>query len=144
MKKACIIILVGMLMAACDEPIQIQKSEALALLADWGEAYYQKDTVLLNQVLHDDYVYSGADGQLSPKSAVMKNLVTDPSRILSQELFDLDIRPYQNTVIVRGWEELRILGEAGDTSQFALRFIDVYIKENGQLKALATQSFAKD
>lgn len=143
MKKAWTLFLAGILITACEEPVQIEKKEALALLENWSQAYYQKDTVLLDQVLHDQYVYSGADGHRSPKSAVIKNLVTDPSRIINQALFDLDIRPYQNTVIVRGWEELTILGEAGDTSKFTLRFMDVYIKEKGELKALATQSYTK-
>ena len=137
-------LLVAALCLACEVPVEIKESEALDLLDKWSQAYYQKDTDLLNEVLHDQYVYSGADGSRSPKQAVMNNLATDPSRILNQEFFDLDIRPYKHTVIVRGWEELTILGAAGDTSVLALRFIDVYIKEAGELKALATQSFAKE
>ena len=138
------LLLAAMLCLACEKEVTITESEAIALLDDWGQAYYEKDTALLGRVLHDEYVYSGADGAQSPKQAVMQNLVTDPSRILKQEFYELDIRPYKHTVVVRGWEELTILGAAGDTSMLALRFIDVYIKENGVLKALATQSFAKD
>lgn len=144
MKTIPTLLMLAVLCLACEQEVTINESEAIALLDDWGQAYYEKDTALLGRVLHDEYVYSGADGAQSPKRAVMQNLVDDPSRIIKQEFYELDIRPYKHTVIVRGWEELSILGAAGDTSMLALRFIDVYIKEDGQLKALATQSFAKD
>lgn len=137
-------LLVCVLLMGCEKETTINEQEAIALLDDWSQAYYQKDTALLDKVLHEKYVYSGANGVKSTKAEVIRNLITDPSRIVNMELFDLDIRPYRETVVVRGWEEMTILGAAGDTSLLQLRFIDVYIKEGGRLQALATQSFAKE
>ncbi len=130
--------------AACktnSETDKINRTDVDNLLAKWEQAFYKKDTSLLSQVLHTNYIYSGnADGSISDKKAVMNNLSVDNSQLLAQDLYDLNVQYYSNIAIVRGWENLKIKTDVGDTINIKLRFTDVYKKENGNTEALSTHS----
>lgn len=123
------------------ETDNINRADVDNLLAKWKEAFYQKDTSLLSEVLHDSYIYSGsADGSISDKKAAIDNLSTDNSQLLAQDLFDLNVQFYSDIAIVRGWENLKIKTDAGDTIDIKLRFTDVYKKENEMTQAISTHS----
>ena len=145
--KYTVILTSALVLASCQQMPKretINAKEAKALLDKWNQAYYDKDTTSLNQVLHADYVYSGADGSQSAKADVMNELAISDYRIFKTDFYDLDIRTYQNTAVVRGWESLWLRSDSGDTSNVELRFIDIYIKENESVQAIATQTFPKE
>ena len=105
----------------------------------------EKDSSLLGTVLHPDYQYAGsADGGSSDRSAMMVYTATDESDLLGQEFHDMDIDLFDDVAIVRGWEILSLRSPEGDTVRFKLRFTDVYRKENGVTRALATHSSPMD
>jgi len=123
----------------------ITKEDALTLLERWEKAMIEKDSSLLGTVLHTDYQYSGsADGGTSDRSAMMVYTATDESDLLGQEFHDMDIDLFDDVAIVRGWEILSLRTSEGDTVRFKLRFTDVYRKENGVTRALATHSSPMD
>jgi len=141
MKKSLQLSLLLALFIACGQKRSITKSDVVQLMDTWKEAYYKKDTVLLGEVLHRDYVYSGnTDGFTSTRKQSMLNLANSDFRILQIDLNDLDMRFYNHIAIIRGGEMLTLQLNSGDTIRLKLRFTDIYIKENGRTQALSTHS----
>ena len=122
----------------------ISVKEAKDLLDKWNQAYYDKDTSALNQVLHKNYFYSGNDGEMVSKTEVMNELITSDYSIVNTQFNDLDIQTYDETAIIRGWEELTLILANGEKEKLRLRFIDIYIKQKGKVRAIATQTFPID
>ena len=151
--KNLVKVLVLFLLGACQQTEkpevpaveQITEKDATELLDKWEQAMITKDSALLKEVLDPTYTYSGSpDGSTADRATMMEWVATDPSNLISQEFFDMDIKLYDNVAIVRGWEIITSLSPEGDTSQFKLRFTDVYKKENGITKALSTHSSPMD
>ena len=127
------------------QPESISKEECMALLDRWEEAMMQKDSLKLKSVLHPNYYYAGSpDGSLANRQAMMEWVATDPGQLLSQEFHDMDVQIYQNIAIVRGWEIMTSLTAQGDTTEYKLRFTDVYQKKDGVVQALSTHSSPMD
>lgn len=128
---------------ADQELITVQ--DATNLLARWEQAMKDKDSTLLKQVLHPEYQYAGSpDGSTADRKTMMTYVATDPNDLLSQDFFDMDIKLYRDVAIVRGWEIMKVRSAEGDTSEFKLRFTDVYVKENDMTRALSTHSSPMD
>ena len=150
MKYTCILLMAALVSCrpssvATTEGDIMTKEEALALLDRWEDAMIKKDSSLLGKVLHEDYQYSGsADGSTSDRQAMMAYTASDPSKLLGQEFYDMDIDLFDDVAIVRGWEILSLETPKGDTVRFKLRFTDVYQKKNGITRALATHSSPMD
>ncbi|WP_170147976.1 nuclear transport factor 2 family protein [Marinoscillum furvescens] len=107
----------------------------------WEKAYIHKDTSLLAEVLHDKYLYAGnADGSRTTKEQVINELYSSDYQILKVVFEELDIQCFGSTAIVRGNELIYLLLASGDTLQVPLSFTDVYQKNNGMTRALATHS----
>lgn len=130
---------------ATPELESITQEECMALLDRWEAAMMEKDSTKLKSVLHPSYYYAGSpDGSLADRQGMMEWVATDPSQLLSQDFKDMDIQIYQNVAIVRGWEIMRMRSPEGDTSEFKLRFTDVYQKKDGVVQALSTHSSPMD
>ena len=124
---------------------QITAKDATDLLEKWEAAMKEKDSTKLGEVLHPEYQYAGSpDGSTANRSAMMEWVATDPSDLLSQTFYDMDIKLYGDVAVVRGWEVMVNRSPEGDTSEFKLRFTDVYKKENGVTRALSTHSSPMD
>ena len=139
------LIVIGLWILGCQPPSgstdPITNEDARNLLNKWEEALKTKDTTMLGEVLHPEYRYSGSpDGSITTRRKMLEGLQNDPYTILAQNLYDLDFRLYDDVAVVRGWEILSLVTGDGDTSEFKLRFTDVYRKENGVTRALATHS----
>ena len=139
----------GMVFIACqplqntsDEPSDnITEQDAMDLLETWEQAMLNKDSALLGEVLHPSYQYAGSpDGSTANRAAMMEWVVSDPNELLSQTFYDMDVKIYGDIAIVRGWEIMLNRSPEGDTSQFRLRFTDVYQKQNEITRALSTHS----
>ncbi len=129
------------------EPLvdQITAKDATDLLKKWEEAMIDKDAAKLGEVLHAEYQYSGSpDGSTADRAAMMEWVVSDPNTLLSQTFYDMDIKLYGDVAVVRGWEVMVNRTPEGDTIEFKLRFTDVYQKEKGVTRALATHSSPMD
>ena len=139
------IVLFGM---SCTEPavqeeekIQISQEEVDALLKKWERAIIEKDPDLFDEVLDDEYIYSGGgDGSTVSKEGMLAEIANDESEFISQELFDVQSSFYDDMVIVRGWEIITLVPKGGEQVEIKLRFTDVYRKKDGVLKALSTHS----
>lgn len=124
-----------------EEKVQITQEEVDALLKKWERAIIEKDPDLFDEVLDDEYIYSGGgDGSTVSKEGMLAEIANDESEFISQELFDVQSSFYEDMVIVRGWEIITLVPKGGEQIEIKLRFTDVYRKKDGVLKALSTHS----
>ena len=153
MKKLLVCLLLAMTINACknsertENTIQLEtdsitKEEALDLLHEWTDAYLKGDANPLNEILDETWVYSGSpDGSLSNKLATIEEFSNADYKFAAITYDGLDVRIYNDIAIVTGSEVMAITGSSGtDTTKLRLRFTDVYIKKNGEIKAISTHS----
>lgn len=121
---------------------KITEEEALNLLHTWTNAYLSADATALDSVLHESWVYSGSpNGEVSNKAATLEEFSTADYTFHDISYEQLDIQLYEDVAVVRGSETMIIIGNsAKDTTTLSLRFTDVYQKQNGVVKAIATHS----
>ncbi|WP_416864782.1 MAG: nuclear transport factor 2 family protein [Imperialibacter sp.] len=141
MKILTLLIILSALFTACDHKEKITENDVVSLIDLWKEAYYQKDTSLLNEVLHKDYIYAGnANDTFSSKSQSKLNLINSDFDIIEINLNNPEIICYTDFAIVRGSEKITLRLSNGDTTNVKLQFTDIYIMDNGRAQALATHS----
>lgn len=144
--KNCCYLLFLFTFVSCQRPnVSISTADVQALMNKWEKAYIHKDTSLLAVVLHDEYLYAGnADGSRATKEQVINELYSSDYQILKVVFEELDIQCFGGTAIVRGNELIYLLLASGDTLQVPLSFTDVYQKQNGITRALATHSSPRE
>ncbi len=141
MKRLIQFIFISVIFAACSNKEAITESDVKHLLKTWEEAFYNKDSSLLSEALHKDYIYSGnSDGSTTSKIQYMLNLANSDFDIVQIDLNDVTINYYDHIAIVRGSEIITLKLSSGDTVAAKLRFTDTYIKENELVQALSTHS----
>lgn len=132
------------IISTCSKPEQsnnITEAEVRDILARWETAYVTRDTAMMNDILHDEWIYAGSkDGSITDKEASIYELANSDYAFLSMDFEDLDIKLYSDIAIARAREVLSMQLSNGDTVQIPLRFTDVYQKKNGQIKCLSTHS----
>lgn len=153
MKQIILISLIALVISSCadaatkldkkDEKVEIiSEEEALKLLHSWTDFYLKGDALGLNEILDDSWKYSGSsDGRTTDKQATMEEFSNADYSFHSITYDDLEVNLYSDIAVIRGTEEMVIIGSSGtDTTKLALRFTDVYQKKNGKVKAIATHS----
>lgn len=120
----------------------ITEQEALDLLHTWTKAYLEGNSVRLNDVIDDSWLYSGsADGSTSNKAQTIEEFSKADYSFDDITYEDLDVRLYEDVAVVRGKERMVILGSSKqDTTILSLRFTDVYQKKDGKIRAISTHS----
>ncbi len=120
----------------------VTEKEALKLLYDWREAYLTRSYQPLDQIMHDDWQYAGsAHGKTTNKIDAINGFKSADFDYTSITYDNLEVSIYGNTAVVRGTEELILVGHADKKETVVnLRFTDVYYKEDGVLRAIATHT----
>ncbi|WP_422349021.1 nuclear transport factor 2 family protein [Flagellimonas sp.] len=156
MIRTALIMAAMLVFAACKqtaEPVaeletedKITEEEALDLLHTWTNAYLGGDAAPLIEVLDDTWEYSGSsDGKTTNKIATIDEFSQADYSFDEIEYHDLKVKLYDNIAVVRGWERMVILGaDKQDTTILKLRFTDVYRKQEGKVRAIATHSSPMD
>ena len=121
---------------------QLQADEAAArrLLADWTRAYLTRDTATLRKVISEEWLYSGSSNRTVTKDEVISGFVKSPDRYEAIDFQDLKVRVYGNTAVLTSAENMRVRRSDSSRVTYRLRFTDVYVKESGAWKAVATHT----
>ncbi len=114
------------------------EQEVAAAFAQFAEAFVKADTVVLKNLLADDYVHTNASGSVPDKTrwlAFMKtrheDLKSGKVRIDTYRNDDLRIRVYGNTAVVTG-ANTTIGYRDGREWKMNLRFTNVWVKREGR------------
>ena len=119
---------------------QVRNYEVHKLMQEWANGMIENDPLVIDNVLHDTWIYSGPDdGSTTDKAKALEAMTPGNTTLKQIILKDTIIRIYNNVAVVTGKEEL-VFAENKDTKRVFLRFTDVFLKKNGKVSAISTHS----
>jgi ketosteroid isomerase-like protein len=117
--------------AVADELKQIEQ--------DWADAMKAKNADKLSDIIADSWVGLGWDGKTSNKAKIMADLKAPGNSLDSYDLGPVKVRTFGNTAVVTGSDTEKSTDSGKDTSGKYI-WTDVFVKQNGKWKAVASQS----
>ena len=117
--------------AASDELKQIEN--------DWVDASKTKNAEKLADILADNWVALGWDGQRTDKAKALAEMKTPGNSLDNIEMGPMTVRIFGNTAVVTGSDTEKSMENGKDTSGKYV-WTDVFVKQNGKWKAVASQS----
>ncbi len=117
--------------AAEDELKQIENN--------WTDAQKTKNVDKLRAILADDWVGLGWDGETSDKAKALADMKASGNSLDSMNIGAMSVRIFGNTAIVTGSDTEKSM-EHGKDSSGKYIWTDVFVKRQGQWRAVASQS----
>ena len=116
------------------------EQEVRELTREWDEAYMRRDTIALDRILADDFIFTDAAGIVSNKARYMMAIIKSPDMMLIESFSsdDVHVRVYGDTALVTGRSKLKGRPK-GRAFNDLYRFTDVWVKRQGHWQAVATQ-----
>jgi uncharacterized protein (TIGR02246 family) len=117
--------------AASDELKQIEN--------DWVDASKNKNAEKLADILADSWVAHGWDGKRTDKAKALAEMKTPGNSLDNIEMGPMTVRVFGNTAVVTGSDTEKSMEDGKDTSGKYV-WTDVFVKQNGKWRAVASQS----
>jgi ketosteroid isomerase-like protein len=117
--------------AAADELKKIEN--------DWVDAQKTKNTEKLEEILADSWVGLDSNGKTMDKAKAIALLKSPSYSMDNVEMGPMKVRFFGNTAIVTGSDTEKSKEDGKDTSGKYV-WTDVYVKQDGKWKAVASQS----
>lgn len=103
------------------------------------QAILKGDVELFDRLLAEDFSHTSASGRTRTKAEWMEGRTPGQSAYSAYDVHDLKIRIYGDTAVVTGLSDAKWRDE-GEERRGRYRFIRVWIRRDGQWKAVAFQS----
>ena len=117
--------------AAVDELKQIEN--------DWTDAQKTKNADKLAEILAGNWIGTGWDGQSSDKAKALADVKSASNSLDSIQMGPMKVRLFGNVAVVTG-SDTEKSKEYGKDSSGKYVWTDVFVKQNGKWKAVASQS----
>lgn len=128
-------VLAGLAMAADKSADAVKAAEK-----SWASATVAGDEATLGKVLADDLTYTHSTGDTDNKAAYINNLKTGARKYHKLDHDSMDVRLYGNTAVLTATAQVETSQKGGSPAAAHLRFIHVWIFENGRWQLVAHQS----
>ena len=132
---AILFFLAGLTLAA-DKSAEAVKAAEKA----WATATVAGDEATLGRVLADDLTYTHSSGETDGKTSFISNLTTGARKYHKLEHESMDVRLYGNTAVLTATAQVETSQKGGAPTPAHLRFIHVWVFENGRWQLVAHQS----
>src|ERR1035437_9177971 len=106
---------------------------------DWTDAVKAKNAEKLGDILADGWVGLGWDGKTPDKAKALADLKAPGNSLDSFEMGPMKVRIFGNTAVVTGSDTEKSAENGEDTSGKYI-WTDVFVKQNGKWRAVASQS----
>jgi ketosteroid isomerase-like protein len=116
---------------AADELKQIEN--------EWVAAVKAKDAGKLGEILADSWVGLGWDGKTTDKAKNLAELKAPGNSLDNFEMGPMKVRLFGNTAVVTGSDTEKSAENGKDTSGKYI-WTDVFVKQNGKWRAVASQN----
>jgi len=136
MRLFTILFVVAGLALAADKSAEAVK----AAEKSWASATVTGDEATLGQVLADDLTYTHSNGDTDNKTAYINNLKTGARKYHKLDHESMDVRLYGNTAILTATAQVETSQKGGSATPAHLRFIHVWVMQNGRWQLVAHQS----
>ena len=112
--------------------------EILRIARDIREAIRNKDTVTLEPLLADDFVYRTHFGAEVAKAEFLKSIASFPLEILAVRAEELKVNVYGEVVVLTGVQLAEARAPESKPEESVVAFTDIFVKRDGSwLMALA-------
>ena len=115
------------------------EAELKQIESDWTDAQKTRNVEKLREILADAWVGIGPDGTKSDKAKAIEDLKSQANSLDSIELGPITVRVFGNTAIVTGSDTEKSKEHGADSSGKYI-WTDVFVRQNGQWRAVASQS----
>jgi len=115
------------------------KQELIKLEEEWHNAYVRHDAEPLERILADDYIAVYSNGKSVNKAQSIEDLKADESIYDYSTPYDMDMRFYDNTVVIIGRTKDKWKNQKGEDLTAEYRWTDVFVKRNGRWRCVAAQ-----
>lgn len=123
-------------LAAADRSADAVKAAEKA----WAKATVAGDEATLKQVLADDLTYTHSNGETDSKAVFIGNLKTGARKYHKLDHESMDVRLYGNAAVLRATAQVETSQKGGPPNPAHLRFVHVWIWQNGRWQMVAHQS----
>jgi len=106
---------------------------------DWTDAQKTKNADKLTEILADNWMGVGWDGQTSDKAKALADLKSPTNSLDSIQMGPMKVRFFGNVAVVTG-SDTEKSKEYGKDSSGKYVWTDVFVKQNGKWRAVASQS----
>jgi len=113
---------------------QILKSED-----DWARALKMKDRQLLDAIVATNFTFIEPDGTLKNRDEYLADRSSDIADIESFELADLKVNVFENCALTSGLSKITERRQ-GKRYRFNLRWKELWLKDNGRWRVVASQA----
>ncbi len=112
---------------------------ALTVQADeWDKAIVRKDRAAIERNMADDFRHIDGQGNVETKAPFVDDLVSPDLQIDPYTVDDLDVRIFTDVALLSG--TTRMTGKyQGKPFTSHYRYIDIYVRRNGQWKIVSVQ-----
>lgn len=107
--------------------------------SDWAAAAKARDADKVGEILADSWTGINWDGKTEDKAKALADLKVPGNSLDSFEMGPLKVRIFGNTAIVNGSDTEKSTDKGKDTSGNYV-WMDVFVKQNGKWKAVASES----
>jgi ketosteroid isomerase-like protein len=135
-RRAMMLCLVAGLGMAADRSADAVK----AAEKSWATATVAGDEATLKQVLADDLTYTHSTGDTDSKAVYISNLKTGARKYHKVNHDGMEVRMYGNTAVLTATAQVETSMKGGAVTPAHLRFIHVWILQNGRWQLVAHQS----
>jgi uncharacterized protein (TIGR02246 family) len=136
MRLIAILSIVAGLGMAADKSAEAVKAAEKA----WASATAAGNEATLKQVLADDLTYTHSTGETDSKAAFIDNLKTGVRKYHKVNHESMDVRLYGNAAVLTATAQVETSQKGGSVNAAHLRFIHVWVLQNGRWQLVAHQS----
>ena len=130
-----LLVVAGLAMAADNSAEAVKAAEKV-----WASATVAGDEATLGKVLADDLTYTHSNGDTDNKAAYINNLKTGARKYHKLDHESMDVRLYGNTAVLTATAQVETSQKGGSVAPAHLRFIHVWVMQNGRWQLVAHQS----
>ena len=134
-------LIVSMLVMAsvyAQQPLPDEK-QILKLEGDWARALKTKDSQLLNAIVASNFTFIEPDGTVKNRDEYLADRSSDIADIESFELADLKVSVFENCALTSGVSRITERRQ-GKRYRFSLRWKELWLKDNGHWRVVASQA----
>ena len=113
--------------------------EIIKLEQDRVDAVIKGDTAKLEQIFADDLVYTHSNARVETKSDFLNSVKSGSIKYESMKHSNVQVTLYGNTAVMRGESDIKVVNN-GQAAAFRIRFLNVYVKQDGRWQMTAWQS----
>ena len=120
------------------QPLSDEK-QILKLEDDWARALKTKDRQLLDTIVARNFTFIEPDGTVKNRDEYLADRSSDTADIESFELADLKVSVFENCALTSGVSKITERRQ-GKRYRFSLRWKELWLKDNGSWRVVASQA----